>query len=185
MEYNMVYLNVHKAIMKYIRDIVITIVSSIVIFLILQTTIGAVRVYETSSVPNIMPGDYIIVDKVSYVITKPQRGEMIILHSPVEENKDLIKRIIAIPGDTIEVRDNQVFVNNIPAKEPYLKEPTKYDYPKESIPEGFYFVLGDNRNVAAGSQNGWLLPRANIVGKAWIIYWPAQRMGLVKHYKII
>ena len=184
MEYNMFYLNVHKAIMKYVRDIVITIVVAIVIFLILQTTIGAVRVYETSSVPNIMPGDYIIVDKVSYIFVQPQRGEMIILHSPVEENKDLIKRIIALPGDTIEVRDNQVFVNDIPAKEPYIKEAPSYKYPKQTLPEDNYFVLGDNRNVSADSHIGWYALNEDIVGKAWVVYWPFARMQTIKHYKI-
>lgn len=166
---------------KFIRDILVTILIAVIVFFGLQTTVGAFKVYGTSMLPSIKPADYILVDKVSYHFRSPKRGEIIVLRSPQGQNADLIKRIIAIPGDTVEINDGKVYINDIAINEPYIKEAPKYKYPRVQIPEDYYFVLGDNRNVSADSHTGWLLNRKDIVGRALLIYWPPQRMEIVQH----
>lgn len=168
--------------MKYLRDLIITVLIAAAIFFTLHLTVGAIKIYGTSSYPNIQPGDFILMEKVSYYFRDPQRGEMIILHAPYADNTDLIKRVIGIPGDTVEVHDKKVYVNGEALIEPYIYDPPKYEYPAEKIPAGSYFVLGDNRNVAIDSHSGWLVTRDEIVGRAWIIYWPTSRIQMVPNY---
>ena len=168
--------------MKYLRDIIVTIIAAIAFYIFLQLTIGTFKVNGTSSVPTVVPGDCLVVNKLSYLFKNPDRGEKIILQSPRANDTDLIKRIIALPGDTIEIKNGKVFVNKMPVVEPYIKEPPRYEYPLQKIPEGEYFVLGDNRNVASDSHEGWYVPRENIVAKVWICYWPLNRWGVIKHY---
>ena len=170
--------------MKYFRDILVTVLVAIVIFVSLQFTVGTFRVYGTSMLPGVLPDDYIIVNKVDYYLHKPDRGDVIVLRSPRDQSTDLIKRIIAIPGDSIEIRNGQVLVNDKVLSEPYIKEEPTYKYPKQTLPEDNYFVLGDNRNVSADSHIGWYALREDIIGKAWITYWPFGRMQIIKHFKI-
>jgi signal peptidase I len=167
---------------KYIADLAITIVVAVLVFLGLQLTVGAFKVYGNSSYPNIQSGDYLIIDKVTYHFHSPSRGDMVILNTPYAEGTGLIKRIIGMPGDTVEIHDCKVYIDGVELEEPYLCEPTEYVYPEEKIPEGSYFVLGDNRNVSLDSHDGWLVSRAEITGKAWFIYWPVQRIQLVAGY---
>ena len=170
--------------MKYFRDILITIVIAVVFFVILNATIGTFRVYGTSMLPNIEPGDCIVVNKLTYSFREPDRGEIVILHSPKKHDTDLIKRIIALPGDTIEIRDGMVFVNGTALEEPYIKDAPDYKYPLQDIPEGHYFVLGDNRIISADSHLGWYLPEENLIGKAWVRYWPFEKLDVIKHYNL-
>jgi len=168
--------------MKYARDIITTILVALIIFVILQVTIGSFKVYGMCMLPNIHDGDYIMVSKVSYYFKEPQRGDVIIFHSPRNNNSELIKRIIGMPGETIEIKDGEVLINGEPLTEPYIMEPPLYDYPPQEIPEDYYFVLGDNRNNSADSHTGWLLFRDEIVGKAWINYWPIDDMNVIQHF---
>ena len=170
--------------MKYIRDIVTTILIALAIFVLLQLTIGSFIVRGTSMLPNIQHGECIMVNKVSYFFEDPDHGDVIIFHSPRNPNSDLVKRIIALPGDTVEIKDNKLFINNIPLVEPYIKEVPTYKYPLQEIPADHYFVLGDNRNISADSSHGWLLPRENIVGKAWVTYWPIPSWKTMEHYTL-
>jgi len=124
-----------------------------------------------------------MVSKATYFFHEPQRGDIIVLRSP-QNNSDLIKRIIALPGDTVEIRDDTVFINGTPLVEPYYLEPPHYIVPPQEIPNGNYFVLGDNRNNSSDSHRGWTVPRKNIVGKAWITYWPPYRWDTIEHYKL-
>ena len=168
--------------LKYIRDLLVTILIAAVIFFTLQVTVGAIKIYGTSSFPNIQPGDYILMEKVTYFFRDPHRGEMIILHAPYNESTDLIKRVIGIPGDTVKVTGKKVYVNNVALYEPYISDPPKYELAEQTIPENSYFVLGDNRNVAVDSHSGWLVSREEVVGRAWFIYWPVQRAQAVPNW---
>ncbi len=169
---------------KFFRALIITIAIAVALFFVLQVTVGAIKIYGTSSFPNIQPGDYILMEKVSYFFREPERGEMIILHAPYTEKTDLIKRVIGLPGDTIEIHNSRVYVNNTPLIEPYVKDPARYEYPKQKIPDNSYFVLGDNRNVAVDSHSGWFVDRSEVVGRAWFIYWPPQRIQPVPNYDL-
>jgi signal peptidase I len=170
---------------RYIRDILVTILSALVIFIILQVTVASFKVYGTSMLPNIKHGEYIMVSKVIYLFQNPRRGDVIVFHSTNNPGSDLIKRIIGLPGDTVEIRDGNVYVNKILLVEPYINERPAYKYPLELVPEDSYFVLGDNRNNSADSHTGWVLPRENIVGQAWISYWPPPDWTVIKHHPIL
>jgi signal peptidase I len=170
--------------MRFFRDIIVPILVGLAVFALFHVTVGSFKVYGSSMLPGIEQGDYIIVSKVTYFFNEPHRGNIIIFHSPKDPNTDLIKRIIAVPGDTVEIRGDKVFVNDTPLVEPYTLEPPHYFMPPEEIPAGHYFVLGDNRNNSTDSHRGWTVPRENIIGKAWITYWPPYRWRLVEHYTI-
>jgi signal peptidase I len=170
--------------MRFFRDIIVPILVGIAFFALFQVTVGSFKVYGSSMLPGIEQGDYILVTKATYFLGEPQRGDIIVLHSPQDTKTDLIKRIIALPGDTVEIKDDTVFVNNTALVEPYIMEPPHYTLPSEEIPAGQYFVLGDNRNNSSDSHRGWTLPRKNIIGKAWITYWPPYRWRTIENYKL-
>jgi signal peptidase I len=170
--------------MRFFRDIIVPILVGIAFFALFQVTVGSFKVYGSSMLPGIEQGDYILVTKATYFLSEPQRGDIIVLHSPQDPKTDLIKRIIALPGDTVEIKDDTVFVNNTALVEPYIMEPPHYTLPPEEIPTGQYFVLGDNRNNSSDSHRGWTLPRKNIIGKAWITYWPPYRWRTIENYKL-
>lgn len=170
---------------KYIRDIVVTVIAAIVIFLVLQLTIGSFKVYGTSMMPGVKHGEYIMVNKATYYFQEPKRGDVIVFHSPRNPDSDLIKRVIGLPGDTIEIKDGTVYINQKPLSEHYIAEPPSYKYPRVEVPDNNYFVLGDNRNNSADSHTGWFLPRENIIGKAWISYWPPENWAAIAHYQLL
>src|SRR4030066_130564 len=170
--------------MKFFRDFITPILVGLAVFALFQATVGSFKVYGSSMLPTIEEGDYIMVSKATYLFNEPQRGDIIVLRSPQNPNSDLIKRIIAVPGDTVEIKDDAVFVNGAALVEPYTLEPPHYLVFPEDIPSGQYFVLGDNRNNSSDSHRGWTVPRRNIVGKAWVTYWPPYRWRLIPDYKV-
>jgi signal peptidase I len=171
--------------MKILREIGITILIAIAIFVLLRFTIQGYRVQYSCMLPNIEDGEWIMVNKANYFFSEPKRGEVIIFEHE-GSRFPYIKRIIGLPDETIKVKDGKVYIgngtNSIPLEEEYIMEPPRYTMSPETIPEGEYFVLGDNRNNSNDSHNGWTVPRDNIIGKAWFVYWPPSKWGVVKHY---
>jgi len=168
----------------FFRDILITLILAIVIFFLLQVTVQSFIIVERCMEPEFQEGERLLVNKVVYYFHEPERGDVIILHPPFNPEAVYIKRIIALPGDTVEVKEGAVYVNGIELDEPYIKEPPTYTYDQEEIPENEYFVLGDNRNNANDSHKGWTVPRQNIIGKAWLSFWPLKEWGLVPRYPL-
>lgn len=170
---------------KVFLEILITLMVALVIFFLLQATLQSFVVVEHCMEPNLHEGERILVNKVVYNFHQPERGDVIILHPPFNPELVYIKRIIALPGDWVEVKNGVVYVNDSPLDETdYIKEPPTYTYEREKIPEDEYFVLGDNRNNANDSHKGWTVSSEDIVGKAWIIFWPPSEWGLVHHYPL-
>jgi signal peptidase I len=119
---------------------------------------------------------------ISYLFGGPQRGDVVIFHSPVQPGTDYIKRIIGLPGDRVAVSDGSVYVNDTALKEPYIQIPADYRFPatgSTSVPTDSYFVLGDNRPESLDSHFGWFVPVDDLVGRAWVRYWPPDELGLV------
>lgn len=170
--------------MKILRDILAPVLVALAITAIFHTVIASFKVYGSSMYPSILPGEYVMVSKASYFFGQPQRGEVIVFHSPRDLKTDLIKRIIALPNDTMEIKKGTVFVNDIALVEPYISEPPKYDVYSQEIIDDNFFVLGDNRNNSSDSHGGWTVPRQYIVGKAWVTYWPPKEWKTVKHYAL-
>jgi signal peptidase I len=172
--------------MKILREVVITILIAVAVFAALQLTVQSYTVVMSSMEPNFQEGECIMVNKVSYHSSGPQRGEVIVFNPPPPNEESpypFIKRVIGLPGDTVGIKDGKVFINGIPLEEEkYIKEAPNYTMAATEIPENEYFVLGDNRNNSNDSHNGWTVPRKNIIGKAWFIYWPPNKWRIVKHY---
>jgi signal peptidase I len=168
--------------MKIFREVVITVAIAVAVFFSLRLTVQSYTVVMSSMEPNFQQGECIMVNKVSYHSSGPQRGDVIVFNPPFESEFPYIKRVIGLPTDTVEIKDEKVFINGTALDEPYIMAPPDYTMPAVQVPENEYFVLGDNRNNSNDSHNGWLVPRDNIIGKAWFIYWPPSKLGVVKHY---
>jgi signal peptidase I len=163
-----------------LREIVETALLTAIIFLAVNAVIGRFRIESVSMQPNLYEGEYVIVDKVSYALGGPQRGDIIVFTKIGQP--DLIKRVIGLPGDTVEIHPGQVLVNGTPLTEPYIANPPNYTFGPTKIEPGRYFVLGDNRSNSSDSHIWGTVPRDDIVGRAWIIYWPPPNWQIVPHY---
>jgi len=162
-------------------QILVVILVAVGIFFISRATVQSVVVLGHSMDPSLEDGQRILVDKVLYRIREPRPGEVIVFEPPPGMHEDLIKRIIAAPGDTIEIRDGMVIVNGFVIDEPYIMESPRYSMDEEEIPEGEYFVLGDNRNNSNDSHRWGTVPEEDIVGKAWLSVWPP---GVITSYNL-
>lgn len=170
-----------------VREVGETIILTLIIFLLIQTVIRNFRVVGTSMVDNLHDGQYLIIDKLSYnpLVTNilglggPVRGDVIVFEPPNRPGEDYVKRIIALPGETVEVRSGQVFINGIPLEEPFQPSGMSYTMRPQVVPPGTVFVLGDNRNNSNDSHNWGPLPIENIVGRAWLSYWPPENWGAI------
>ncbi len=165
-----------------LREIVETLLLALFVFGLVNAITGRYRVEGHSMMPTLHDGEYLIVNKASYVFDEPERGDIIVLHVAVDQNRDYIKRVIGVPGDHVEVRGSTVFVNGAELDEPYLNGRAAYRSSSWVVPEGHYFVMGDNRNHSNDSRALSFLPRGDIVGKAWLIYWGVEDWGLVPHF---
>jgi signal peptidase I len=106
---------------------------------------------------------------------------VVIFESPREKSDVLVKRVIALPGEWIEIKYGQVYVDDVLLEEPYI-DSTNSDYPRTQVPENSYFVMGDNREHSSDSRSWGMLPRENIIGKAWLCYWPLSDWHLLPEY---
>ena len=171
---------------KIFIEILIILALAVAIFFGLRTTVQAYDVIGSSMEPNLHYGDRLMVNKIVYNIHDPERGDVIILQPPhlSEDATPYVKRVIALPGDTVEVKEGAVYINGIMLDEPYLKESPAYTFSEIIVSEGEYFVLGDNRNNSVDSHLGWTVPEDNIIGKAWFSYWPSEAWGFVDHFPL-
>ena len=120
---------------------------------------------------------------VEYLFGGPQRGDIVVFRMRIGRNRALVKRIIGLPGDRVLIEAGGLFVNGQPVDEPYVHFPDQESYPGDGepieVPDGSYFVLGDNRPESSDSREGWFVPVENLVGRAWLSYWPPERWGVV------
>jgi signal peptidase I len=135
--------------------------------------------------PNLHEGQRLLVSKVAYTFGEPKRGDIIIFPPPnIESEHDYIKRIIALSGETVQIMEGVVYINNTPLEEPYITNPGASNMAERIVPEGEFFVLGDNRTNSSDSRSGWTVPEDSIVGKAWLSIWPVGDWGLAPNYKL-
>ncbi|MFC1931826.1 signal peptidase I [Chloroflexota bacterium] len=169
----------------FLREVLGTIILAAVIFFVLQATVQSFIVIGISMEPNFHSGQRLLVNKAVYYLHEPERGDVLVFQPPENKQEDYIKRVIGVPGDTVEIKKKTVYVNGLPLSETYIKTPPSYTIKEQEVPSNSYFVLGDNRNNSNDSHNGWLVPRQNIVGKAWISMWPPEKWGFVLDYHLL
>jgi len=161
-------------------DILETLVLAVILYFGINAISARVRVEGFSMTPTLQNGEYILVNKLAYKIGEPARGDIIVFRFPADEGQDLIKRVIGLPGETIHIGDGTVTVNGIALNETYIAQNPVYqgDW---VIPEGYLFVLGDNRNDSRDSHQWGLLPIENVIGKSVVIYWPPAEWEIINH----
>lgn len=186
---------------KTLREILQTILLTLVLFAGLQGTIQNVRVEGFSMMPTLDADQYLLVNKLaysqislanlsryipfvdlgdeesSYLFDSPHRGDVVVFRFPVDPSRDFVKRVIAVPGDSVEIRNGNVFVNDKAMEEPYtLDDPRGITMLEQVMGPDEYFVLGDNRLQSNDSKNWGPVPLENIIGKVWVSYWPLSEI---------
>ena len=164
-----------------LREVVETILLTVIIFLVLNLTTGRFQVRGSSMEPTLHDGQYLVIGKVMYWIHPPERGDVIVFRPPQNPAEDYIKRIVGLPGEQVEIRDGAVWVDGTPLEEPYVTSLGPYSS-TWTLGDGEYFVLGDNRTNSSDSHTWGTLPEENVVGKAWLCYWPPEEWSMVAHH---
>ncbi len=168
---------------EYMWEIVQTLVLAGLLIVLFRTFVFQNFIVEGNSMLNtLLPGERVIVSRIHYLIGEPQRGDVIVFQYPRDPSRDFVKRIIGMPGETIAIRNGQVFINGkaLPP-ETYTTNRTRDDFPPFTLGEDEYFVMGDNRGGSSDSRSWGPLQGRFIIGKAWLVYFPFDKFGLVPH----
>jgi len=173
-----------SAIWLLLRELLETIVLSLVIFLLIRLVIQNYRIESHSMQPNFFEGEFILVNKLAFKLGEPTRGEVIVFHNPGNVEEDYIKRVIGLPGDVVEIRDQTIYINGQELAEPYPTNPFRDSFGPEIVPIDHLFVMGDNRGNSSDSRRIGPIPEELIVGQAWLRVWPFDRWGIIKHYEL-
>ncbi|HEY8425515.1 MAG TPA: signal peptidase I [Limnochordales bacterium] len=163
-------------------ELIKTVAGAAVLAMVIMTFVArAFTVEGNSMLPTLHDGERLMVDKLTYRFSEPQRGDIVVFRYPLDPREHYIKRIVGVPGDEVAVRNGRVFVNGTPLEESYLSSPTLGRFGPVRVPEGHYFVLGDNRNNSEDSRDPRLgfIPRELIEGRAIWRYWPLTRMSVL------
>ena len=182
-----------------IRELFETVILALLIFLVLHISVQNFQVQGPSMQPTLNEGAYVLVNKLVYLrfqpkeligllpfvdveeedsvfaFHAPRRGEVIIFRYPRDITRDFVKRVVGVPGDTVELKQGQLYVNDVLIDEPYITSPDSRNVERLLVPENAYYVLGDNRRVSNDSRDWGPVPTDNIVGRAWVSFWPLDR----------
>ena len=165
-----------------LREFAETVLFTLLVYLVVRTFLFEnYRVVGHSMVPTLADRQFLIVSKLDYRLREPRRGDIVVFLDPRDGDRKLIKRIIGLPGEVVEIRDGQVFVGEEALDEPYIQNQAHYSEPATQLPEGHFYVLGDNRSNSSDSHNWGTLPEDRIVGRAWFSYWPPELWGPIAH----
>ena len=190
------------------REIIEAVTLAAIVFLLLQTTVRNFKVDGSSMDPTLANGQYLLVNRLVYLnldmvrlskiipfwsveeetsryaIHPPRRGEIIVFEFPDKNldnsRKDFVKRVVGLPGETIKIHQGEVLVDGQLLDEPYLNEKGKSNSRGITLGEGEYYVLGDNRNYRNDSRAWGAVPRENVKGKVWMVYWPAKEIQFLR-----
>lgn len=180
---------------RAIREIVETLLLAALIFLLVRLVVLNFRVDGESMLPNLDNGQMLLVNRNAYQYVDiggnryypfdpPERGDVVVFEPPTNSDKPYIKRIIGLPGEEITFDQGQVFVDGVQLPEDYIEDRTRCNREDRCdviVPEDHVFVLGDHRSNSSDSRVFGVVPIENIVGKAWVSYWPPNDIGFVPH----
>ena len=183
---------------RLIKEIVEAAILALLVFMVIQSTVRNFRVDGSSMHPTLEGGQYLLVNKLVYfqvdrerlsriipfwkvdrpdgrfAIHPPKRGEVIVFHFPQNPAKDFVKRVIALPGEEVSLREGTVYINGEPLEEAWQPAKDRSTMPPVRIAEKEYYVLGDNRRASNDSRSWGAVPEENVVGKVWLVYWPTS-----------
>jgi len=160
---------------KLIRELVETIVIALILALLIRTfVVESFLVQGSSMEATLHDGERLLVNKLAYRFGEPKQGDIIVFRYPKDPSRDFIKRVIAVPGDTVEISEGQVLLNGAPLDEPYVRHFSYDSMGPLQVDEGEVFVLGDNRTNSDDSRFFGTVPLPNIKGRAFLVYWPLQ-----------
>jgi signal peptidase I len=171
-----------RRIVRLLREVLETVLPAILIALLINVFIGqATRVEGQSMEPNLHSNQRLVVEKLSYRFHGPRRFDVVVLRLPSQGEELLIKRVVGLPGETVDIRDGQVYINGDPLDEGFVPGETRPGRTERvTVPPLHVYVLGDNRNHSNDSRSFGPVPIENIVGRAWLSYWPPENVGLVE-----
>ncbi len=163
-----------------IKEILETLILAVLLYFVIDAIFARVQVEQFSMEPTLFQKERLLVNKLAYKLAPPERGDIVVFHYPNNPSEDYIKRIVGLPGDTVQIIKGDVVVNGQVFAEPYIAE----RYPPDTlgswqVPNDSIFVLGDNRMHSSDSQEWGFVPMGNVVGKAMLVYWPLERIGPV------
>jgi len=183
------------------REAIETIALAVLLTLLFQASIQLFEVQGSSMDPRLATGDRVLVNKALYMemdanrvarflpwvdtnpgqtwhpFGEPESGDVIVFRFPKNETQSFVKRIVGMPGDTVDVQRGTVFVNGEPLDEPYVVHDSKETRPPVKIGRDEYYVMGDNRTQSNDSRNWGTVPADNIIGRVWVGYWPLDRIS--------
>ena len=162
-----------------LREYAEAILIAIILALLIRTfVVQAFKIPSGSMIPTLLVGDHILVNKFVFRFRDPQRGDVIVFKYPWDEKRDFIKRVVAVGGEEVTMKDRTVFIDGRPLVEPYaiysdsrLSGGPGYQYGPVVVPPGSYFVMGDNRDNSQDSRFWGYLKKEKIRGKSFLIYW--------------
>jgi len=178
---------VHHRPKSSVRELVETLIMAGIMAALIMTFVArAYTVNGESMLPTLHHGERLLVDKLSYRFTEPKRGDIVVFKYPANPKEQFIKRIIGVPGDLVSVQNGIVYVNGVALAEDYITAPARIGFREQRVPEGAYFVLGDNRNNSEDSRFSGVgfVPRENIVGRALWRYWPLTEVSVMHRPEI-
>jgi len=191
---------------RVLRELLEAVVLALIVFMVIQTSIRNFKVDGSSMNPTLEGGQYLMVNKLVYfqldmvrlsrivpfwkvdrpdrrfAVHPPQRGEVIVFHFPRDPSKDFVKRVIGLPGDTIEIREGKVFVNNSYQEEPYISRKGSSNMQPTRLRAKEYFVMGDNRRSSNDSRSWGPVPEGLVLGKVWFVYWPFSSVQMLNNF---
>lgn len=164
---------------EYVQALVIALGLALFIIVFIAQ---AFVVQGSSMEPTLHDGERLLVDKLTYRFREPARGEIVVFKYPADPSHRYIKRIVGLPGDKIYLSHGVLYINDIPIEENYTKEPAANDFWPVTVPEGHYFLLGDNRNNSEDSRypDVGFVPRQYLIGRAIFVFWPLPKLGIVR-----
>lgn len=158
-----------------LRGVLFEILQILVFFFIFDSVVARDRVHNISMEPTLVPGEILMVSKLQYKFREVGHGDIITFRFPLDPDRNFIKRVIGLPGDEVDIHAGEVFVNGRQLFEPYISAKPLYEG-SWTIPQGSLFVLGDNRNPSADSHVWGFVPLENVIGKAFLVYWPVTHI---------